>query len=123
METRYCGDLTIELRFHGAEGERLRFSGRILLQELEWPFDHVLVERNRTTESEGVLPAAFDIAAAGAVHFGSKYNRGYDPAEEGEIPAWAPPVDVAQAFNDSTAVDDRGFCIRREPDGPNTYSG
>jgi hypothetical protein len=119
METRYCGDLRIELQFRGAEGDRLRFSGRIIHQGSEWPFDHVLVDR--TTESE--LPAAFDIAAAGAVHFGSKYNRGYDPAEEGEIPAWAPPVDVAQAFNDRAAIDDQGFCIRREPDGPDTYSG
>ena len=119
MITRYCGQLKIDLTFLDVKDGRLRFGGVITMPEgYTWCFDNVLVNRSPLDW------VAFDIAAAGAVHYGSLYGPGYDPETEGgEIPDWAPRPEVASKINDALLVADQGYCIRREVDGPTTYSG
>ena len=124
MKTRYCGEITLELKHLDSPlGEHIlhhRFQVRLFLDdERVWEYDQVLVETN----SDIVRESDYDIAAAGAVYFGSKYGIGWDEETEGEIPEWAPDREVAQEINDSAQFDDVGFCIRREIDGPDTYSG
>lgn len=122
MKERFCGEAKIELEPNGkvSDGERenLLFKGRIVVGPDWWEFDRVQVQTD--TESE----EAYDIAAAGAMHYGSLYGTGYDPQTDGgEIPDWAPPADFADTINDSASLDEKGFCIRREIDGVDTYSG
>ena len=115
--TRYCGDVKIELRYLGQVQDRLQFSAKVTLGPDWWEYDQVLVARDAPT------PEAFDIAAAGIIHYGCKYGSDFDPEVDGEIPDWAPPTDFADAINDACDYDDRGFRIRREWTGPITYSG
>lgn len=103
--TRYCGGVTIELEYLGyrEDDDHDQFFCRVTADQHVWQYDAVFVESQDTTEE------AFDIAALGAVHYGSKYNLGY----EGSIPDWAPPRDIAQAINDAALVDDKGYVISR----------
>lgn len=119
MATRYCGGMKIDLDCEGLFEGRLKFGGRITTSEGDpWEFDDVLVDQQDPDEK------AFDIAAAGAVHYGSLYGPGYDPETDGgEVPDWAPEPDVASAINDDISHNDRGYCIRRTKDGANTYCG
>ena len=118
MTTRYCGQLKIDMDCEGLFEGRLKFVGTIITPEGDrWYFD-VLVKPGIPEQR------AFDMAAAGGVHYGSMYGPGYDPDEdEGTIPNWAPAPSIARNINDSVAVADQGYCIRREIDGPTTYIG
>ena len=127
MATRYCGQMKIDLDCEGLSEGRLKFSGRITTSDGDpWEFDDVLVDFEALDAIDPGTPdeKAFDIATAGAVHFGSLYGPGYDPeADGGEVPDWAPAPWLAQQINDDISADDRGYCIRRTKDGANTYSG
>jgi len=127
MITRYCGQLKIDLGCDGLFKGRLKFSGRITTSRGDpWEFNDVLVdfEDLDTVDSGTRDEKAFDIAAVGAIHFGSMYGPGYDPETDGgEVPDWAPAPWLAQQINDNVMVADQGYCIRRSNDGPTTYIG
>lgn len=110
--TRYCGDVKIELEYLGFNDEinRDRFFCRVIADGHVWQYDAILVDSDSLDAEE-----CFDRAANGAVHYGSKYNMGWD-IDDGCIPDWASPRDIAQAINDAASVDDKGYVIsRHEP--------
>ena len=117
MKERFCGELKIELEVIGeaADGHdtNLVFGGRAILGDASWTFDNVQVQTDIETEE------AYDIAASGVVHYATLYTDDH----EGEVPDWAPPTDFCNDAIEAIAFDDRGYCIRREEDGPTTYSG
>ncbi len=103
--TRYCGEVKIELEYLGYSHVGDRFFCRVTAAQHVWQYDEILVNLGSEDVEE-----CFDRAAIGAVHYGSKYNLGY----ESSIPDWAPPRDIAQAINDAASVDDSGYVIDRE---------
>jgi hypothetical protein len=117
MKERFCGELKIELEVIGEVGDgheaNLLFGGRAILGEESWAFDNVQVQTDIETEE------AYDIAAAGVVHYATLFTESHD----GPVPDWAPPVDFCNDAVCAIDCDDRGYCIRRTVDGPDTYSG
>jgi len=107
---RFCGDVKIELDYLGyyEDDDRDRFFCRVTAAGHVWQYDELFVE----PQPNGVEDA-YDHAARGAVHYGSKYNIGWD-LDDGCIPDWAPPRDIAQAINDAASVDDTGYVISRD---------
>jgi hypothetical protein len=108
--TRYCGDVKIELEYLGYIDcvERDRFFCRVTADQHVWQYSNILVD----PESGDDVEECFAKAASEAVHCGSKYNIGWD-LDDGCIPDWAPPRDIAQAINDAASVDDQGYVISR----------
>ena len=92
--TRYSGNIKIELKYIGIQNNRFRFKGRVILGDESWKFHDVLVERNEKTESEGVTEVAYDLAAAGAIHYASRYK-------DETAPTWAPSREFAQLIEDN----------------------
>jgi len=116
--TRYCGDVKIELEYLGyyEDDDRDRFFCRVTAAGHVWQYDELFVEVQPEPDN---VEDAFDHAATGAVHYGSKYNIGWN-LDDGCISDWAPPRDIAQAINDAASVDDNGYVIsREEPAIPN----
>lgn len=114
MQERFCGQLKIELDVVGLNAdEHLVFRGRVILGQDWWEFDNVIVQTEEDT------PEGYDMAAAGAVHYGTLYT----PDHDGPVPDWAPPEDFCLDAVCAVSADDKGYCIRREIDGPTTYSG
>ena len=105
--TRYCGDVKIELEYLGYSHVGDRFFCRVTAAQHVWQYDEILVNLGSEDVEE-----CFDRAAIGAVHYGSKYNIGWD-LDDGCIPDWAPPRDIAQAINDAAFADDTGYTISR----------
>jgi len=108
--TRYCGDVKIELEYLGYQDDLDQFFCRVTAAGHVWQYAELFVEPQ--PQPDGV-EEAFDHAAVGAVHYGSKYNIGWD-LNDGCIPDWAPPRDIAQAINDAASVDDKGYAISRK---------
>jgi hypothetical protein len=110
--------VTIELEYLGFCGEsRARFSCRVTAAGHTWQYDAIFVEILQTVDSRTrtihrITDEVFDRAAIGAVHYGSKYNIGWDTGVS-FIPDWAPPRDIAQAINDAASVDPEGYVITR----------
>lgn len=117
MKERFCGRLKIELESNGlvsdGEIENLSFRAMVFVDDRSWEFEDVQVQTDVETEE------AYDIAASGAVHYATLFTESHD----GPRPDWAPPEDFCQDANDMIDFDDRGYRIRREVDGPTTYSG
>jgi len=110
--TRFCGDVKIELEYLGYhdDGDRDQFFCRVTADQHVWQYDEILVEPQPKPDN---VEDAFDHAARGAVHYGSKYNISWG-LDDGCIPDWAPPRDIAQAINDAASVDHEGYVISRE---------
>ncbi len=121
-KVRYCGDVKIELEYLGFDEERDRFSVRVTVAGHVWQYDEFFVDPGPPGHRKAdTADDAFDSAATVAVHYGSKYNIGWD-LDDGCIPDWAPPRDIAQAINDAASVNDDGYVIGRSepavlPDG------
>lgn len=124
MKERFCGRVKIELEPTGISDGNLVFKGRAIVDDtdpdfpedddiLVWEFDDVRVKKLGDPEKE------YDVAAAGVVHYATLYTDSY----EGPIPGWAPSTEYCNRAVSAIFVDDRGYCIRREIDGPTTYSG
>lgn len=108
--TRYCGEVKIELEYLGwfEDNNQDRFFCRVTADNHVWQCDEIYTDPDGESVED-----CFDHAATGAVHYGSKYNLGWD-IDDGEIPDWAPPRDIAQAINDAVSVDDKGYVISRD---------
>jgi hypothetical protein len=103
--------VTIELEYLGYYEDHDRYCCRVTAAGHVWQYDMVFVDSDAGEDVE----KCFDQAAIGAVHYGGKYNLGWD-TEVSFIPDWAPPRDIAQAINDAASVDDKGYVIdRTEP--------
>ena len=114
---RYCGEMKIELEYLGYFDDRDRFFCRVTAAGHAWQCDAIFVD-----PEAGDVEDCFDRAAIGVVHYGSKYNIGWD-LDDGCIPDWAPPRDIAQAINDAAFADDTGYIISRVELEANPHCG
>lgn len=110
MAIRYCGELTIRIHFTGSDYQgTISHAGRHL-----WTFD--AIETPIVGWGKGVgydSPTAYDMAAEGAVGFGSYYtthNRSWN------VPEWAPKPGNADTIDERAELTPDGsgeYVIRR----------
>lgn len=114
MAVRFCGELTIRLHFTGSDYQgTISHDGRHL-----WTFADQYPPRVGWGEGIGYdSPAAYDMAAEGAIGFGSYYtthNRGHD------VPDWAPKPENADTISERSELSRDGsgqYIIRRKKEG------
>jgi hypothetical protein len=124
MAKRYIGDAIVTVEYAGESPDgRSQYRGTIRAGGHTWPFSD-LGSPVGGFPTGGTSPEAYDKMAASAVSFASYYttdNRGDD------VPAWAPPPEVADAIAKATewATDEEGrgqYQVRRSPKGKPTLA-
>jgi hypothetical protein len=110
---RYCGELEVGLHYRGRTPDnRATYLGYIKLPDgRRWRFAGL----SSGVGTDGTRAHDFDSMAQSAVGFAcywTSYNRGDD------TPAWAPPADLADAFDSAADLGEEEYVISRKPAAP-----
>ena len=109
MIKRYCGELEVGLLYRGRTPDnRATYLGYVKLPDgRRWRF----ADLSSGVGTDGTRPQDFDSMAQSAVGFAcywTSYNRGDN------TPAWAPPADLADAFDSVAEVGEEDYVIGRK---------
>jgi hypothetical protein len=113
MIKRYCGELEIGLHYCGRTPDnRAKYLGYLKLPDgRRWRF----ADLHSRVGADGTRPQDFDSMAQSAVGFATywtSHNRGHD------TPEWAPPADLADAFDSAAELGEKDYLIARKLTAP-----